>query len=321
MARGSAGAARDVHSYREEIMLHRPHVSLLTLVALVAAALAAPLAVHAQAPVAIPNSPAGTLLKQWLDVFNRADSAGLDAFSKAHYPRVTAQIQMQNERATGGVELVRIISAEPSHIIFAARGRANPFRLRGNIELMDGDPSQIKSLAMQQIPVSAPLEGCTTYTLPSTHGTSPADVASEDAIVGALYDALSGPACQHRDWDRYRGLFAPGGRAIPKVATGDGTFSIRAETPEEYAATVKGGMEDFGFFEKEVSHVGESFNGIVHRFSTYESRRAANDSTPFARGINSFQLLNDGKRWWVVTVYWACERPGAPIPDIYLKRP
>src|SRR5450631_165050 len=55
-------------------------VSLLTLIALTVAAVAAPSAVHAQAPVAIPNSPAGTLLKQWLDVFNRADSAGLEAF-------------------------------------------------------------------------------------------------------------------------------------------------------------------------------------------------------------------------------------------------
>jgi len=80
-------------------------------------------------------------------------------------------------------------------------------------------------------------------------------------------------------------------------------------------------MEDFGFFEKEISHAGESFNGVVHRFSTYESRRGANDPTPFARGINSIQLLNDGKRWWIVTVYWAGERPGAPIPDSYLKRP
>jgi len=302
-------------------MPHRSYVSLLTLIALTAVALAVPPLVPAQAPVAIPNSPAGTLLKLWLDAFNRGDSVALDAFSRAHYPRVTAQTQMQNQRATGGVELVRIISAEPSHITFAARARVRPIGLRGTIDLMDGDPSQIKSLAMQQIPPGAPLEGCTTYALAGTHGTSAADVASEDAIVAALYEAISGPACQRRDWDRYLGLFAPGGRAIPKVAKGDGTFGIRAETPEEYAATVKGSMEEFGFFEKEVSNVGESFNGIVHRFSTYESRRAANDTTPFARGINSFQLLNDGKRWWVVTVYWAGERPDAKIPDIYLKRP
>jgi hypothetical protein len=302
-------------------MSHRSYVSLLTLIGLTALALAVPSAVPAQTPVTIPNSPAGTLLKQWLDVFNRADSAGLDAWSTAHFPRVNAQMLMQTQRATGGFELVRIISAEPSHITFAVRAKASRVGLRGNIELMDGDPSQIKNFAMQQVPPGVPLEGCTTYALPSTQGTSPADVASEEAIVAALYEAISGPACQHRDWDRFRGLFAPGGRLIPKVATGGGTFGIRAETPEEYTASVKGSMEDLGFSEKEVFHVGESFNGVVHRFSTYESRRAANDATPFARGINSIQLLNDGKRWWVVTVYWAGERPDAMIPDIYLKRP
>jgi hypothetical protein len=305
----------------ENIMPHRSHASLSTLIALTAAALAVTPTVRAQAPVAIPNSPAGTLLKQWLDLFNRGDSAGLDAFAKAHYPRVSAQAHMQRQRATGGLELVRIIIAEPSHIAFAFRGKASPINLRGNIELMEGDPSQIKNFVMVQVPPGAPVEGCTTYTPPSTHGVSPADVASEDAIIAALYESISGPACQRRDWDRFRGLYAPGGRAIPKVANGDGTFGIRVETPEEYIATVTSSMEEFGFFEKEVSHVGESFNGVVHRFSTYESRRAANDATPFARGINSIQLLNDGKRWWVVTVYWAGERPDAKIPDIYLKRP
>jgi hypothetical protein len=292
-------------------------VSLLTLLAITVAAPA----LHAQAAVAIPNSPAGAVLTQWLDGFNRADSAGLDAFFRTHYPRANGESSLRLARGSGGIELVRIISAEPSHIVFAARAKTGDTNLRGSIELMDGDPSQIKNFGIQQVPRGAPLEGCTTYAAATTHGISAADVASEDAIIAALYDVISGPACQRRDWDRMRGLYAPGGRAIPKVATGGGTFGIRAETPDEYAASVSGSMEDFGFFEKEVSHVGESFNGVVHRFSTYESRRGANDATPFTRGINSIQLLNDGKRWWVVTVFWAGERPDAMIPDIYLKRP
>ena len=228
---------------------------------------------------------------------------------------------MERQRGTGGFDLLRIVSAEPSRIVFGLRAKSTPLTLRATIASMDGDPSQVKSFFLQQIPPGARIEGCATYAPPSTHGTSPADVASEDAIVAALYESISGPACEHRDWDRFRGLFAPGARLIPKVALGNGIFGIRAETPEEYSASVQGSMEEFGFFEKEVSQVGESFNGVVHRFSTYESRRSANDSTPFARGINSIQLLYDGKRWWVVTVYWAGERPDAKIPDIYLKRP
>ena len=307
------------HSHRED-MMPPPYVSRLPLVVFAWAAFAAPTTARAQTPVVIPNSPAGVLMKQWLDAFNTADSAGLDAFSRAHFPRISAQAHMQVQRRMGGVELLRIISAEPSRIVFAARARSTQAGLRGIIELVDGDPSQIKTLGLQAIPPGAPLEGCTTYASPSSHSFA-ADVASQEAIVAALYDAISGPACQRRDWDRFRGLFAPGARLIPTVSTPDGTLGIRAETPEDYVATVKSNMEEFGFAEKEISHVGESFNGVVHRFSTYESRRTATDPTPFARGINSIQLLNDGKRWWVVTVYWAGERPGAPIPDAYLNRP
>ena len=42
------------------------------------------------------------------------------------------------------------------------------------------------------------------------------------------------------------------------------------------------------------------------------------DPEPFARGINSFQLLNDGTRWWVVSIYWLGESADHPIPAKYL---
>jgi hypothetical protein len=55
-------------------------------------------------------------------------------------------------------------------------------------------------------------------------------------------------------------------------------------------------------------------------FSTYESRHALADAKPFARGINSIQLLKDGGRYWIVDVYWDAERPGFPLPARYLPR-
>jgi hypothetical protein len=36
------------------------------------------------------------------------------------------------------------------------------------------------------------------------------------------------------------------------------------------------------------------------------------------RGINSIQLLNDGKRWWIVNIYWTQENEEHPIPERYL---
>jgi hypothetical protein len=148
---------------------------------------------------------------------------------------------------------------------------------------------------------------------------APADVQSVDAIIKTLYDVISGPAAQARDWNRFRSLFAPGARLIPTGRRPDGTASMRTMTPDEYATTVGPNLEKNGFFEVESARTTDAFGNIMHVFSTYESRRTAADPTPFARGINSIQLFKDGTRWWIVSIFWDSERPGNPIPEKYLK--
>ena len=78
-------------------------------------------------------------------------------------------------------------------------------------------------------------------------------------------------------------------------------------------------MEKEGFFEREIALRTDLYGNIAQVFSTYASYHKADDKIPFARGINSFQLLNDGKRWWVVTIYWQGETPETPIPKEFLK--
>jgi hypothetical protein len=146
-------------------------------------------------------------------------------------------------------------------------------------------------------------------------------VASIDAILGALYDVISGPAGQKRDWDRMRSLFAPGARLIPTGRRPDGTYNMRSWDVEQYIATAGTQLETGGFFEREIARRTERYGNVVHAFSTYESRRTLADAKPFARGINSIQLWNDGQRWWVVTVFWEGERPDNQIPAPYLTTP
>ena len=147
---------------------------------------------------------------------------------------------------------------------------------------------------------------------------NPADVKSMDTILAALYDVISGPAGKKRDWDRFRSLFVAGARLIPAAKRPDGAIEARVLDPEGYVTRSAPFLEKQGFYEREISRKVESFGHIAHVFSTYESRHEASDKTPFARGINSIQLLNDGKRWWVVTVYWDSERPDNPLPPQYL---
>lgn len=149
---------------------------------------------------------------------------------------------------------------------------------------------------------------------------NPADVASLDAVMTAVYDVISGSAGQPRNWDRMRSLFVPGARLIPALPKKEGGAEARVLTVEDYITRSGPRMEKEGFFEREIARRVERFGNIAHVFSTYESRRTREDEKPFARGINSFQLLKDGDRWWIVTIYWDAERPDNPIPPGYLPK-
>lgn len=150
---------------------------------------------------------------------------------------------------------------------------------------------------------------------------NPADVSSPDAILAAVYSVISGPAGQKRDWQRFQSLFAPGARLIPIGAAKEGGFHSTVMTPEEYTAHGDSVFAKIGFYEREVARRTEQWGNILQAFSTYESRHDANDSAPFARGINSFQLFNDGQRWWVVTIMWQAETPSTALtPELLQKK-
>ena len=155
---------------------------------------------------------------------------------------------------------------------------------------------------------------------PPPPAAKPADVSSPDAILTALYDVISGPAGKARDWDRFRSLFVPGARLIPTRAKPDGGAEATMITPDGYATTIGPRLEQNGFFEREIHKTVEQFGNVTHVFSTYESRRKAEDPQPFSRGINRIQLLKDANRWWVVTIYWDSERAGNTIPAKYLPK-
>jgi hypothetical protein len=173
------------------------------------------------------------------------------------------------------------------------------------------------SLLQPAVAQSAPAPGQVAASAPATVVAQSADVSSMDAIVQAVYGVISGPKGQQRDWDRMRSLFVPGARLIAVHASKGGTSTARVLNVEDYIRLASPLMEKDGFFEREAHRTVERYGDIAHVFSTYESRHAEGDAKPFQRGINSFQLLFDGERWWVVTIYWQAERPDLPIPKQY----
>ena len=168
-------------------------------------------------------------------------------------------------------------------------------------------------LRAQATPAPLPVPGPVLVAVPAA---APADVASIDAIIAALYDVISGPAGQPRNWTRMRSLFIPGGRLMP-TRQQQGATVMRILEVNDYIALSGPQLERIGFRERETARRVEQFGHIAHVFSTYEGR-SATDSTVM-RGINSIQLMNDGTRWWVVSLFWEAERPDNPLPAKYLR--
>ena len=151
-----------------------------------------------------------------------------------------------------------------------------------------------------------------------TPAARPADVASVESIITALYDVISGGAGQDRDWNRFRSLFTAGARLIVAAPAQSGRVPSRNMTVEEYVTSADPFLKRDGFWEREIARRVERYGNVAHVFSTYESRVNTPESPPFSRGINSIQLVTNGTRWWVVTILWDFERPGNPIPRGYL---
>lgn len=155
---------------------------------------------------------------------------------------------------------------------------------------------------------------------PPTGRPRPGDVASPESLVAALYDVISGPADEERDWDRFRGLFLSDARLImgrrPDGGPGAGEELAVADIEEFIPAATAQYAED-GFWEREIAGRVDRFGHVAHAWSTFETRVGSPDSEPVGQGINSVQMVREAGRWRIAAITWDVELPGQRIPREY----
>ena len=144
----------------------------------------------------------------------------------------------------------------------------------------------------------------------------PQDVASPSAVVLASYVAISGPPGQILNLDRFRSLFLPQAQLV-SVNVKDGQGTARTMTLQEFTDMVTARIGKDGHIEHEITQRVDIYGNIANVWSSYESRKTPDDPQ-VTRGINSIQLVNDGKRWWISGAQWQHETAEAPIPAKYL---
>ncbi|HXS50296.1 MAG TPA: hypothetical protein VN713_09240 [Sphingomicrobium sp.] len=138
------------------------------------------------------------------------------------------------------------------------------------------------------------------------------DLAGIDAAIRGVYEVISGPPGQKRDFDRMRSLFAPG--ATLKAT---GPKGVRGGSLEDYISRNKDVLEQKGFTERELGRRLEVWGGLATAWSAYDGRTA--DGSFHERGINSFQLVKIDGKWLVASILWQEATPDNPLPANLIK--
>jgi hypothetical protein len=147
----------------------------------------------------------------------------------------------------------------------------------------------------------------------------PEDVATIDGIVKAYYDIVSGPAGEARPWARDRALYLnlPTFRFVAVDVKADGAVEIEAMDHAQFAQWSSDHLVKEGFFEHETHRITHRVGNLVQVLSTYESRRSP-DGPVIGHGVNSLDLVWDGKRWWIAASVWQDQDPSVPHPPEFL---
>jgi len=145
------------------------------------------------------------------------------------------------------------------------------------------------------------------------------DWSSVDAIVTALYASVSHGPEYEPNWKRLRALFLPDARIVPPMAAGAPELAVL--DPPAFEARIRRYIqgrrerrERLGFTEREIARRENRFGNVCQVFSTYETRWSPHEAPPFARGVHSILLVEDGRRWWIAALVWDAEKPDKPIP-------
>lgn len=104
----------------------------------------------AQTPAApeIPSTPAARVLRAWLDAFNSADTARMNAYYRQYQPELSAQFLLPLREQTGGFDLLTIERSEPRHVEFTVKERGSPTTAYGVIDVSDAEPLKVTSFPL-----------------------------------------------------------------------------------------------------------------------------------------------------------------------------
>ncbi len=144
------------------------------------------------------------------------------------------------------------------------------------------------------------------------------DTKSQESIIAAVYDVISGKAGESRDWERFKGLWYPGANLTMVTPIGKGNSKQITMDIDEFIKLSSNHSKLNSFYEIEIYNHTDEIGHISQVVSTYEIKSDPNSANYDVRGVNLFQLYFDGERWWIMNCLWENEIMGIKFPEEYL---
>jgi len=142
-------------------------------------------------------------------------------------------------------------------------------------------------------------------------------VLTIDITIESFYAAISEKKGEFRDWELFKFLFHPDGKIILHRPDKDGNYSTIYYSADEFIKKYRNYIEKVDLHEKTIFSKVSTFGPMSHVLSGYESSEKGVEKP--SRGINSFQLLYDSERWWIINAFSSHETPNNPIPSEFFK--
>lgn len=141
-----------------------------------------------------------------------------------------------------------------------------------------------------------------------------ADTNAVKTIDGTINESLkiiTGERGKNRNWEAYRMLFTPNAQITYLHHDSKGKNTPFTSSLEEFVRNGRNYYENDGFIEYELKKQIIEYNGIANAFQSYYAKENEDEEL----GVNSFQLIWDGRRWWITNILWTNNSNGMELPD------
>ena len=132
-----------------------------------------------------------------------------------------------------------------------------------------------------------------------------------------LYEVISAPH-DRRDWNAVRPLFHPRATMVRTGLDEAGQPFALAMSHDEYIANATELLEGVQFSEVELRQEVTVFGNIARLASAYEFSYRSDAAHNTGRGVNFFNLINEGDGWKIMNMVWDNERPSVSLCDAQL---